>query len=286
MKLIVSVIALLLLGVAGFLGYRALMWQLSTTPVDLHAGTVFRDCRICPEMVVIPQTDRFMMGQSDTGRKDPVEGFMFGEDTTRAPEHPVRIAQFALGRMEITQRQWESLMDSDPSMEKKCGLDCPVEHVSWLDVQEFLRRFNAKIGQHYRLPSEAEWEYAATAGQAPSDATLQEQIGDDASWNQYNSQFTTHPVGSKKANGFQVHDMIGNVWEWVEDCDHRDYNGAPANGRAWIDDPSLPKQCRSGYRVVRGGSCISPTRTPRDRGAAPEDRHGADLGFRVARDLP
>ena len=286
MKIILTAIGLLLLVAAVTCGYLVFVAGSGTTPTEFTPGSIFHECRNCPEMVVIPEAERFMMGQSDTGRSDPIEGYIFGADTKRVPEHPVRIDRFALGRMEVTRRQWQTLMNDNPSGEKACGLDCPIDHVSWLEVQEYLKRLNAKTGKPYRLPSEAEWEYAASAGQAPSDATLQEQIGNDANWNQHNSQYTTHPAGSKKANPFKLHDMIGNVWEWVQDCDHPDYTGAPSDGHAWIDEPKLPQQCRSGYRVVRGGSCISPTTTPRDRGAATEDRHGADLGFRVARDVP
>ena len=115
-------------------------------------GLVFRDCQeaYCPEMVVIPGGS-FKMG-SDDG------------DADEKPPHSVSVRQFAMGKYEVTQGQWRAVMGNNPSEFRNCGDNCPVEQVSWEDIQQFLKKLNQKTGKQYRLPSEAEWEYAARAG--------------------------------------------------------------------------------------------------------------------------
>ncbi len=157
-----------------------------------------------------------------------------------------------LGKFEVTQGQWRALMGSNPSYFKDCGDNCPVEQVSWEDAQVYLKKLSDKTGQPYRLPTEAEWEYAARAG-----STTEWSFGDDeAQLGRYawygddkgNAEKKTHAVGGKLPNQFGLYDMHGNVWEWVEDCWHGNYRGAPENGSAWLQGCSEESR-----RVLRGG---------------------------------
>jgi formylglycine-generating enzyme required for sulfatase activity len=151
--------------------------------------------------------------------------FMMGADKNieeagddEQPRHQVTISNFFyLGVYEVTQRQWQAVMGNNPSKFK--GNDSPVEEVSWGDIQVFIRRLNKKEGHsRYRLPTEAEWEYAARAGSTSAYffGDDESQLGDHA-WYGANSGETTHPVGQKRPNAWGLYDMIGNVWEWVGD---------------------------------------------------------------------
>lgn len=179
-------------------------------------------------------TGEFMMGSEKYGDERPV--------------HKVTIDKpFYLGIHPVTQLEWETVMGSNPSNFK--GNNLPVETVSWDDAQEFISKLNEKEGTNkYRLPSEAEWEYAARAR-----TTTQYSFGDDESklgeyaWYSDNSGENTHPVGQKKANPWGLYDIHGNVWEWVQDWYHDDYTGAPTDGIAWESGVSS-------LRVNRGGS--------------------------------
>ena len=139
-------------------------------------------------------------------------------------------------------------MGSNPSYFSSCGDDCPVERVSWMEAQDFAQRLSQKTGKQYRLPSEAEWEYAARAGSNAkwSFGDSEYQLGDYA-WFSANSQGKTQRVAQKRPNAFGLFDMHGNVWEWVQDCWHGDYSGAPTDGSAWTTG------CSSSSRVLRGG---------------------------------
>ena len=208
----------------------------------------------------------FMMGCSagDTECRDPEQ-----------PAHHVRITKaFELGRYEVTQAQWQSVMGSNPSIFK--GSNRPVELVSWSDVQDFLQKLNAKQdGYRYRLPTEAEWEYAARAG------TTGAYAGPPASmaWYDSNSGRHTHPVGQKQPNAWGLYDMIGNVWEWVQDWyDETFYARSPAA------DPVGPSG--GTHRVVRGSSWyngMSDTRLSLRFRYDPTSRD-PDIGFRCVRD--
>ncbi len=163
------------------------------------------------------------------------------------PLHQVCVSNFSIGKYEVTQGQWREIMGRNPSGFQK-GDDYPVEKVSWNDVQEFIRRLNEKTGKNYRLPTEAEWEYAARAGSTTRyPCGDEEKCLDAIAWYDANSGNTTHPIGKKLPNAWGLYDMIGNVWEWVEDDWHDSYVGAPVNGSAWIDTK------RGSYRVFRGG---------------------------------
>jgi formylglycine-generating enzyme len=159
----------------------------------------------------------------------------------------VTVRDFYIGKYEVTQAEWRQVMGSNPSSFKDCD-NCPVETVSWNDVQEFIKKLNARTGKKYRLPTEAEWEYAARGGSRSQgywysgSNTLA-----DVGWYSYNSGSKTKPVGTRKANELGIYDMSGNVREWVEDDWHDNYTGAPTDGRAWVDSS------RGSNRVHRGG---------------------------------
>ncbi len=232
-------------------------------------GKVFKDCPECPEMVELPGGP-FMMGsmEDETGRLDD-----------EVPLHQVNLPRFAIGKTEVTQAQWKAFMGNTPSSAKSCGLECPVESVSWNDAQEFLRRLSAKTGRKYRLPSEAEWEYACRAGGRDlyCGGSDLEKLG----WHVGNSRGSVHPVGERKPNGFGLYDMSGNVLEWVDDFWHAGYNGAPTDGSPWFG-PEQP------IRVLRGGAWGLPANKAR---AANRDwmRLGERsflIGFRAVRVLP
>ena len=175
-------------------------------------------------------------------------------DSDEKPVTRVRISRgFWMGKYEVTQAQWQAVMGSNPSRFKNCGGNCPVERVSWNDVQEYISKLNARSGgRRYRLPTEAEWEYAARAGTTTDtyagDMTKprgKDPVLNRIAWYRENSGRKTHPAGRKGPNAFGLHDMLGNVWEWVGDW-YGDYPGGT------VTDPSGP---RSGsIRVIRGGS--------------------------------
>ncbi|MDO8727023.1 MAG: SUMF1/EgtB/PvdO family nonheme iron enzyme [Candidatus Methanoperedens sp.] len=170
-----------------------------------------------------------------------------GRDEDEGQVHRVKIANaFNMSKYEITQKQWRDVMGTNPSYFK--GDNLPVEQVSWNEVQEFISRLNQIEGiNKYRLPSEAEWEYAARAG-----TYTRYYFGDNASklgdyeWFIENSGIKTHEVGQKNHNPWGLYDMCGSVWEWVRDVYHDSYNGAPTDGSAWEGNGT--------HRVTRGGS--------------------------------
>jgi formylglycine-generating enzyme required for sulfatase activity len=190
------------------------------------------------------------------------------------PAHRVRITKpFEIGKYEVTQGQWDATMLGDPGPLK--GADLP-SRVSWDDAQEFLRRLNARNdGYRYRLPTEAEWEYAARAGSKGAYAGPLDQTG----WYQQNSGGQIHPAGQKQPNAWGLYDMHGNVWEWVADrYDDKYYQSSPAQ------DPPGPSSGES--RVLRGGSFNSVDRLERvsvRMGDVPAFRY-ANVGFRCVRE--
>lgn len=182
------------------------------------------------EMIYVPG-GKFLMGSPDG----------HGEERER-PQHAVTVPGFYLGKYQVTQAQWQAVMGSNPSNFK--GERLPVECVSWEDAKAFCAKLKTLMGRDYRLPSEAEWEYACRAGTTGGFAGEPLQMG----WYKENSGSTTHPVGEKQPNAFGLYDMHGNVWEWCEDVWHKSYNGAPDDGSAWLSNGN------SSYRILRGGS--------------------------------
>ena len=218
------------------------------------------------EFVKIPAGE-FMMGSNYGSDEDPV--------------HKVTIEEpYYLGKFEVTQEQWREVMGNNPSSFE--GDSHPVESVSWDDVQEFIEKLNELEGTNkYRLPSEAEWEYACRAG-----TTTSYSFGDDNSklgdyaWYDKNSGDKTHLVGQKKPNPWGLYDMHGNVWEWHQDEWHSDYDGAPLDGSAWEDGSSSSRVLRGGSWFSFAGYCRSANRF----GNVPGFR-SYYLGFRVLRKL-
>ncbi len=221
---------------------------------------------------VLIQPGEFDMGSpaNETGRYDD-EG----------PVHHVTISEaFYLSKYEVTQKQWHEVMGDNPSHFK--GDDLPVENVSWDDVQEFIKKLNKKENTHkYRLPSEAEWEYAARAG-----TTTRYSFGDDDSklgeyaWYSENSGDKTHPVGKKGANPWGLYDVHGNIWEWVQDERHNTYNGAPIDGSAWRDGVSTRQVVRGGCWFCSAWACRSAYRKNYDPG-----NRRYNLGFRLLQEV-
>ena len=207
----------------------------------------------------------------------PAGSFEMGSNSKSAfdenPLHQVTISRpFELLTTEVTQAQWTMVMGSNPSHFK--GDDLPVEQVSWDDAQEFIRKLNARdAGHHYRLPTEAEWEYACRAG------TTGPRYGDiDAiAWWNKNSDRQTHPVGQKQPNSWGLYDMLGNVWELCADWK------APYRAGS-VTDPTGPKT--GYYRVSRGGSWFdaAPAVRATFRSSPESSYRGNSLGFRLVRD--
>jgi formylglycine-generating enzyme required for sulfatase activity len=248
-------------------------------PPDPRVGQVIKDCDVCPELVVLPQ-DSFKRGSPDSELL---------RDKNEGPQRTVRIGYpLAVGRYEVTQGQWKAVMDRNPSRFSSCGDDCPVEQVSWDDVQEYLTKLNARSGQKYRLLSEAEWEYAARAGTTTPFHTGQTITPEQANFNgnyMYNGSAKgvyrekTMKVGSFGANAFGLYDMHGNVWEWVQDVWHDNYTEAPTDGAAWEVGGD------SSRRVLRGGSWDYNPRGVRSaiRSSIEPYYSSSGSGFRIAK---
>jgi formylglycine-generating enzyme required for sulfatase activity len=223
------------------------------------------------EFVLIPAGE-FIMGSSSE-EKD-------GSDC-ESPVHTVTIKNpFYIGRSPVTQRQWKKIMGTSPSNFRDEAR--PVEKVSWKEIQKFIQKLNSiENTAKYRLPSEAEWEYACRAGtQSRYFFGDDESKLDEYAWYAKNSGRKTHPVGKKKPNPWGLYDMHGNVWEWVQDEWHESYNGSPSNGSAWEDG-------NSSNRVSRGCSwyCDIDFCRPAARFSREPDSRFANLGFRLVREL-
>lgn len=246
---------------------------IAATPVPLP-GEIFRDCPDCPEMVVVPPGE-FEMGS----REAPFE----------SPPHRVTIARpFAIERRETTFAEWDACV-ADRSCkyladDRGWGRgNQPVIGVNWEDARAFVDWLTQKTGQRYRLPSEAEWEYAARAG-TTSTYWWGKDVG-KANANCENCDTTplrkTVPVGSFRPNGFGLYDTAGNAYEWVEDCWNDTYAKAPKDGSAWLSGTCS-------QRVLRGGSFANKANAAT---SAARFRYDLDVryyanGFRVVRDLP
>src|ERR1051326_5352211 len=287
-------------------GLQKVIEQVGATPAAKHDVVSFRDCAQCPEMVVIP-AGRFVMGSSAGEQSWAVsQGFTPGSIADEAPQHVVFVRSFAIGKYDVTREEYATFVrESGYPAGDGCGPDpfhwtndptrnCrnpgiaqkgrdPVVCVSWSDAQAYVGWLNHKAGTNaYHLPSESEWEYAARAG-----TTTRFWWGDDDAaanthaWSKANSDGKTHPVGTKDANHFGLHDMAGNVWQWTEDCYSETYAGAPRDGSA----RETPSGC---MRVDRGGCWLFPVRflRPATRERNPADYRDAVMGFRVAKTIP
>ena len=226
------------------------------------------------ELVYIP-AGSFLMGTPEGE-----EGRELGEVL-----HPVVLTRpFYMGRFEVTQEQWQAVMGTQPSHFSACGADCPVENVSYLDIQDFLARISVSSGELFRLPTEAEWEYACRAGTTSpfsggekltlADANFDARLESEATF-----RGAPTPVGIFAPNPWGLYDMHGNVWEWCLDW-RCAYPREPA--RDPIGD------CDSDLRVIRGGSWYYGSDSARcglRYTHSPEDS-GPSLGFRVVREIP
>ena len=250
------------------------------------------------EMVQIP-AGTFVMG-SPEGELD--------RSGNEGPQHEVSVGRFFMGAYPVTQAQWQFVaglpqvdrkLTPDPSHFK--GEKCPVEQVSWYDSVEFCARLSAHTGREYRLPTEAEWEYACRAGTTTPfhfGETITTEVanyrGTDNKEPGWSGSYGQGPKGDYReettpvdhfeiANAFGLCDMHGNVWEWCQDHWHENYEDAPTDGSAWTTGG------KDSYRVLRGGSWDSDPRVCRSasRGyGLPDDRFSPYLGFRVVCSAP
>ena len=281
-------VAVLLLGIGGAVATHsrwfpivdAAAYRLVNMKADLtKPGQVFQDCSTCPPMVVIP-AGSFIMGSPDNEA---------GHNRNEGPQHKVAIGRpFAVSKFAITFDQWDACFLAGGCTEK--GGDSgwgrgnqPAINVNWNDAHQYVKWASAITGQKYRLLTEAEWEYATRAG-----TTTRYSFGDDEAalgdyaWFKGNSDSNVLPVGEKKPNPFGLHDMHGNVWQWVQDCYVDSYEDAPADGSAV---QYKKDECS---RVLRGGSSYSSPQSLRSalRNYNMPDIRINDIGFRLARTLP
>ncbi|MBW4670840.1 MAG: formylglycine-generating enzyme family protein [Cyanomargarita calcarea GSE-NOS-MK-12-04C] len=241
------------------------------------------------EMVVIPG-GTFLMG-SPRGEPERYNN--------ENPQHEVTVPPFFMGKYPVTQAQWRAVAEEEqvnrelnPASHFK-GDDLPVESISWYDAVEFCDRLSKLTRRHYRLPSEAEWEYACRGGTTTPfnfGETITPQLANYNGNNTYGSgskggyRKKTTPVGSfELANAFGLYDMHGNVWEWCQDHWHKDYHNAPSNGSAWLKKESFDNNNNSFPRMLRGGSWSSKPMNCRSvyrNHHVPDDRFNYN-GFRV-----
>jgi formylglycine-generating enzyme required for sulfatase activity len=250
--------------------YNNRLWEYKDKLVQIQSGAGSRQSEPKPgevwkepvtgmEFVWVP-TGEFMRGFS-------------GGDEDEQPVRKIRIKGFWMGRYEVTQREWKTIMNNNPAEFKK-GDDYPVEHISCDDVQSFIKLLSEKNGNRFRLPTEAEWEYACKAG------TQDQRYGElgDIAWFKENSNDTTHPVGQKNPNTWGLYDMLGNVYEWCQDWYEKTY---------YEGSPSLnpPGPSSGSFRFIRGGNCYNEAegvRAANRSGLEPSDKNSV-LGFRLAR---
>jgi len=221
---------------------------------------------VSPEMVFV-KGGKFRMGSNRGGNDE-------------RPVHDVYLDDFYIGKYEVTQAQWYSILDKDPSDRYFAGCDsCPVERVTWFHVQEYIEKLNEKTGLNYRLPTEAEWEYAARGGVlSRGDKYSGSNSLDSIAWYDANSANEAHPIGRKKPNELGIFDMSGNIYEWCSDWYSPDYYRVSEK-----ENPAGPPEGIK--RVIRGGSWFfdrSGLRVAEREGGNPDFRYGY-VGFRLCR---
>ena len=208
----------------------------------------------------------FQMGSVISSDKD--------HQDDEGPVHEVCVDSFWMGKYEVTQGQWQKITGDDPSYFKK-GSCYPVENISWDETKTFIDTLNRKAGKQYRLPTEAEWEYACRANSSGKYCGSNDL--DAVAWYEKNSDKSTQPVGKKQKNAFGLYDMSGNVWEWCADWYNKDYYASsPKNNPQDTDSVSSS-------RVIRGGGWFS---TPKSvcaayRNGDTPDNRSYDMGFRL-----
>ena len=258
---------------------------------DSRGKVSYRDCADTPELVRLLGGTFTMGEQSSTGT------------LYELPPHEVTVAGFSIGKYEVTFDEWDACHRAggclSPADDAGWGRGRrPVIKVSWMDAQQYVHWLSGKTGRTYRLPSEAEWEYAARAGTttryfwgdgaewACKAANVFDQTG-SASYPHWHWRATcddgyapTAPVGSFEGNPWGLYDMNGNVWEWVQDCWHSDYTGAPTDGKPWIQGGQCSK------RVNRGGGWGNHPRSMRSASRDADSGEGFSnaMGFRVVRE--
>ena len=214
-----------------------------------------------------------------------------GSNSYEKPQHPVTLGGFWMGKYEVTKRQWQAVMGVVPSppwtgqSSVLADLDSPAVFVSWAGAQSFVSALNSYTGQTFRLPTEAEWEYACRAGTLTRfywGDDLSSVLIDGFAWWNGNAfsagQRYAHVVGGKTANSFGLFDMNGNAWEWAQDWYHDGYTGAPSDGSAWESPAGTTRVIRSGSWSYYAGNCRSATRFGMDPSFA-----DAGMGFRIAK---
>jgi formylglycine-generating enzyme required for sulfatase activity len=249
----------------------------------LKPRDAFRECaKNCPKMIVIP-AGSFRMGSPAT------EG---GRDDDEGPQHEVVLPRsFAVSEFDVTFDDWDTCAGLGGCPQEGRADDRgfgrgtqPVIYVSWGDAQAYVRWLSRMTGKKYRLLTEAEWEYAARAGSTTAYFWGEEIGKNNANCNGCGSQWDnrqTSPVGSFKPNDFGLYDMVGNVWQWVEDCNHDNYSGAPADGSAWTSGDCRVHVVRGGAWFFNGPGALRSANRNRDT----TDFRDGGLGFRVARTL-
>jgi formylglycine-generating enzyme required for sulfatase activity len=232
---------------------------------DPAAGTIFTEPKTGMEFVWIPG-GCFMMGSDD------------GEQYEK-PVHQVCLRGFWLGKDEVTQAQYEKMIGSNPSDFK--GPTRPVDQVSWDDAVNYAMAMGYWTGIMVRLPSEAEWEYACRAG---GQHKVYCGNGDPnaLAWYGANSDDMTHPVGTRLGNAWGLHDMSGNVWEWVADCWNPDYKAAPTDGTAWLTGDCERRVARGGAWDIKQPTLIRAAK----RGRGDHNYRLNVVGFRLAISRP
>lgn len=244
--------------------------------VDIPAGSFVMGSCVPPRRLPVRM-------QAETPACSPVDGEAYH---TEGPPHQVEVAAFQLAKTPVTLKQFErfirekrrdDLLTPYFRQYNNRGGDAPVIMVSWGDAQDFIAWLNETDGPGWRLPSEAEWEYACRAGQRQRYCGSDD--ADAVAWHDGNSAGDQQPVRRKAANAWGLHDMSGNVWEWTQDCWHESHHGAPSAATAWT------QACSDSGKVIRGGSWGSPagfSRASSRRQLAP-DSMATEVGFRLAR---